>query len=187
MRPRVLQVAIWILLRLVPEGEREPLVGDLTEEYALRANAESSSRALKWCLRQVCASAPHLLLSGLARVGWMSTIGVALLAYLAVGVVEFIANWVMSRSFAHGVAAYNPLELLITVPMVVLIGYFAARFRRRAPAVLAAMMLLVVTAMTLWSAESMPLWYRITYFVVGPAAAIIGSSARARQSVRQRY
>ena len=41
---------------------------------------------------------------------------------------------------------------------------------------LGAMMLLVVTAMTVWSTESPPTSYRVAFFVVGPAAAFIGSA-----------
>ena len=184
MRHRALHAATWILFWLVPRREREPLVGDLTEEYALRANAVSSSAALKWYLQQVCASVPPLLWATLTRVAWISTVGVALLAYLAVGVVELIVNWAISSSFATGTVAYNALGLLVTSPMVVLIGYFAARFRRGAAIVLGAMMLLAVTAMTLWTTESLPPWLRIAYFFVGPAAAFVGSALRSLRPVR---
>jgi len=169
MRHQLPHVALWILSRLVSEGEREPLVGDLAEEYALRASAVSSSAALKWCLRQVWASVPAVLWARLTRVPWISTIGVALLAYIAVGVVELTVN---------RATAYNPLGMLITFPMVVLIVYFAARLRRNAGLVLATLMLVSVTAMTLWGAESVPLWYRIAYFFAGPSATLVGSVLR---------
>jgi len=42
-----LGVALWILSRLVPEREREAFVGDLIEEYSLRAREVSSSAALR--------------------------------------------------------------------------------------------------------------------------------------------
>ncbi len=170
-------MVIWILSRLVPESEREPLVGDLTEEYALRASAASSSAALKWCLRQVCASVPTVLWARLTRGAWISTVGVALLAYIAVGLVELIVNWAISSSSAE-----NPLGMLITFPMVVVIGYFAARVRRSAALVLAAMMLSAVTLMTLSADEVMPAWYRIAYFVVGPVAAFSGKVLRSLRS-----
>jgi hypothetical protein len=183
-RHRTLQVAVWILSRLVPESEREPLLGDLAEEYALRANAASSSAALKWYLRQVCASVPPLLWTRLTRAEWISTVGVALLGYVAVGIVELIVNWAISSSPAPGAAAYSPLGPLITFPVVVLIGYFAARFRPGAAIVLGAMMLVAVGMMTLWSTESVPVWYRVVYFVAGPAAAFIGSALRSRPRAR---
>ncbi len=127
MRHRAVDVATWMFSRLVSKGEREPLLGDLAEEYALRTNAASASAAFKWYLRQICASAPPLLYAQLARAGWIATAGVALLAYIGAGLAELMVHRVISSS----PAVYNPLGLVITFPMVVLIGYFAARFRRR--------------------------------------------------------
>jgi hypothetical protein len=166
MLHRAVHVATWILARLVSKGEREPLLGDLAEEYALRTNTASASAAFKWYLQQICASAPALLYAQLTRSAWIATAGVALLAYIAVGVVELIVNRVISSSSA---AAYNPLGLIITFPMVVLIGYFAARFRRRAAIVLGAMMLLAVTVRT---ASTTATWYRIAYFFVGACGGV---------------
>jgi Solute carrier family 35 len=179
MRHLILRIATWILSRLAQAEHRESLVGDLTEEYALRANATSSSAACNWQLRQIYASTSSLLWYRLAHAAWISTLGVALLAYIVVGVVEFTANWAILHALPTGTRTYTPLELIITVPAVMLIGYFAARFRRAAAAVLGVMMLLVVTAMMLSSTEHMPLWYQIVYFWVGPAAAFIGGRLRA--------
>jgi hypothetical protein len=181
MLHRAVHVATWILARLVSKGEREPLLGDLAEEYALRTNTASASAAFKWYLQQICASAPALLYARLTRATWIGTTGVALLAYIAVGLVELIVNWAISSSSA---VAYNPLGMVITFPMVVLIGYFAARFRRRAAIVLGAMMLLAVTVMTASTTEITPLWYRIAYFFVGPAATFIGSALRSLRQPR---
>ncbi len=178
MRQRGFQMLLWIVSRLVPKREREPLVGDLSEEFALRANASSSSAALQWCLRQVCASAPPLMWANLRRSAWISTLGVAMLAYIAVGIVEFGVNWGMSLASGQASAAYNPAGMLIPFPMVVTIGYFAARRRSGAPVVLATLMLTAVTVMTLSAGESVPLWYRCAYFVAGPAAAVIGGALR---------
>ena len=184
MRERALHVATWAVSWLAPRNQREALMGDLAEEYALRAGAASSAAAFRWCLRQVCRSAVPLLGISLARAAWLSTVGVALLAYIAVGVVEAMVNWAIASSAASPPLAYNPLSMLITFPMVVIIGYFAAGWRHRAVFVLAAMMLLSVTAMTLWASESMPTWYRIAYFLVGPAAVFIGSALHSRQPAR---
>jgi peptidoglycan/LPS O-acetylase OafA/YrhL len=181
MRHRAVHVATWLLSRIVSKSERKPLLGDLAEEYALRANTASSSVAFKWYLQQICASAAPLLCARLTRAAWMATVGVALLAYIAVGLVELIVNRAISSSSA---ISYNPLGLVITFPMVVLIGYFAARFRRRAPIVLGAMMLLAVTVMTVSSTENTPQWYRIAYFFVGLAAALIGSALRSLRPPR---
>jgi hypothetical protein len=174
----ILHLATWILSRLANSKDRESLVGDLAEEHAVRARATSPAAAFKWRLRQVCASTLPLLWYRLTRTAWISTLGVALLAYIAVAVVEFGANRMILRSLRMGTQTYTPLELIITVPAVVLIGYFAARCRRRAATVLGLMMLPVVIAVTLSSTEHTPVWYRIVYFIVGPASAFIGEGLR---------
>lgn len=173
MHHSAMHATTWIFSWLVPKDVREPLMGDLAEEYALRVKALSSSAALRWYLRQLGASIPPLLWTRLTRAVWLSTLGVAVLAYFAVGVVQVIIRWAISSSSA---TPYNPLDLIIVFPMVVLIGYFAERFRRRAAIVLGAMMLIAITAMTVWATESSPLWYRVAWFFVGPAAALIGSA-----------
>ncbi|HUN76239.1 MAG TPA: hypothetical protein VMU40_17105 [Steroidobacteraceae bacterium] len=105
----------------------------------------------------------------------------ALLAYVAVGVVELAVNHVFVLSSARPDAVYNPLGMAVTFPLVVLIGYCAAALRRRAPIVLGAMMLCAVTLMTFSSTEAVPAWYRAAYFIVGPAAALMGSVWHSRR------
>jgi hypothetical protein len=184
IRHRALHVATWAFSWLAPRYQREALLGDLAEEYALRAKAGSSSAAVKWYLQQLCASAPPLLWARVSQAGWLATAGVALLAYIAVGVVELIVDRAIASSSASSTAAYNPLFMVTTFPPVVLVGYFATRLRPKAAIVLAAMMLLTVTAMTLWTTEIMPLWYRVAYFLVGPAAIFLGSALRSLRTPR---
>jgi hypothetical protein len=168
----------WLFSWVVPRSQREVLLGDLAEEYAMRANADSSSAAFQWYIRQIVASVPHLAWGRVTQLAWLATAAVGLLSYIAVGIVELIVNWAISRSFAPGTVGYNPLGMLVTFPMVVLIGYLAATYRRGAAVVLGALMLLAVTVMTFSAAESMPTWYRIAYFCVGPAAVLLGSILR---------
>ena len=184
IRHRALHVATWAFSWLAPRSQREALLGDLAEEYSLREAAGSSSAAAKWYLRQLCVSAPTLLWARVSHAGWLATTGVALLAYIAVGVIEVIAGRATASSSATGTAPYNPLFMVTTFPPVVLVGYFATRLRPKAAIVLAAMMLLTVTAMTLWSTEIMPPWYRIAYFLVGPAAIFLGSALRSLRAPR---
>ena len=183
-RHRAVSVATWILSRLAPKNERDPLVGDLIEEYSLRSSTTSSSAALSWYMKQVLASAPLLLRIRLVQAAWISTIGAALIAYIAVAVAELSVDWAISNWTAAGAFAYKPLGLIILFPIVVLIGYVAARFRRGAPIVLGVMMLLVVTTMMLSTTESMPPWYGVAYFAMGPAAAFIGAALRSLRPAR---
>ena len=173
-RPAVLSMASWMLSRFVPMADRESLLGDLAEEHASRAASQSTAAASRWLLRQIGASIPPLLWSGLRRAAWPATLGVALLGYVAIAVMQLCIHWALGQS-----ATYGAQPLLIVAPMVAVVGYLADRWRRRAALVLAVMMLLAMTAMTVWTTEDAPLWYRAAYFLVGPAAAVIGGALRA--------
>ena len=121
----------------------------------------------------------------LTRTAWLSTLAVALLAYVAVGVVQLAVKWAMAVSAAPGsVYAYSLLGMCVSFPMVVLIAYVAARFRRSAAVVLGALMLTAITLMTLLAHEHLPVWLRIAYFVVGPTAALIGIALRSPRLTR---
>jgi len=184
MRHPALRLVTWVFSRLVPKNIREPLIGDLAEEYEQRAKAPSSSAALRWYLQQLCASVPSLLWARLTRGAWLSTLGVALLGYFAAGVADFLVKWAMPNWTANGTFEPDPLGLIITFAMMVLIGYLAERLRRRAAIVLGVMMLLTVIAMTVGAAGGPPLWYRLAYFLAVPSAAVIGGVLRSALSVR---
>ena len=168
-----LLAATWFFSRLVPKVDREHLIGDLAEEYARRARTGSSSVAARWYLRQICASTVPVMRIRLGRAEWLATLGVALLGYLAVAAVQLMIYWALPTAYGP---TYDPLGLVVLFPVIVLIGYFAERSRRRAAMVLAAMMLLAITALTVLTTENAPLWYRVAYFVVGPVAALVGSA-----------
>jgi hypothetical protein len=170
MRHRIVELAAWILSRLARCRESEALVGDLLEEYALRAAKGPHSAALRWYLQQILISGLYLILARFTQSPWLSTGAVALLAYTIVGVAEFTIKKTISNS--------PVINMLITFPVVVLIAYFAGRFRRGAPVVMAALMLLAVTIMTLMVDENLSLWYRIAYFLVGPSAVFVGGALR---------
>jgi hypothetical protein len=169
--PVALALATWLLARLAPKDDREPLIGDLEEEYALRVRADSSYAPRMWYLRQICSSIPPVLRIRLSREAWLATLGVALLAYLAVGLGQLAVGWAIPSSLEP---TYNPLGLIVTFPVIVLIGYFAELSRRGAAIALAALMMLAITAITLLIAVNAPVWYHAAYFFVGPVGAIVG-------------
>ena len=171
--PLALNMATWLLSRLASEDEREPMIGDLEEEYALRVRTDSSCAPLVWYLRQICSSIPPVIGVRFSRAAWLATFGVALVAYFAVGLGQLVIYWAIPGSSAP---TYDPLGVILTFPLVVLIGYFAEQSRRRAAIVLAAIMLFAITAVTLLIAENAPFWYHAAYFVVGPVGAWVGGA-----------
>jgi hypothetical protein len=185
MHPPTLRAMTWLFFRLVPKDFREPLTGDLAEEYAARAKATSSVAALKWYLRELCASVPPMLWIRLTRATWIATLAVALLAFIAASIVNFVVRRAIPNWTADGAFIDTPLAFLIILPAVGLIGFLAERLRRRAAFVLGALLLLVVTVMGLASPDmkiSPPLWFKAVWFLLGPAAAIGGMLCSVRRS-----
>jgi peptidoglycan/LPS O-acetylase OafA/YrhL len=171
----------WIFSRLVPKDLREALIGDLMEEYARRSNASSPAAARKWYLRQICASILPMLWMRLRRATWLVTLGVALISYLAVAIVQPFVRRALSTSFASSFLAFDLIALFATIT---LIGFFAERLRRWASLVLGVLLLATLIVMTASSTADVPLWYRISYFFVVPAAAVLGSVLSSRRSTR---
>lgn len=179
MRNRALSVVLWLFSLLVGRDDREPMIGDLLEEYAARSRKVGNNRAFIWILRQACISAPIWIRARLARAAWPATLGIAMLAWLAIAVVETLVNRA-TAAWLSADEAYNPAAMFITMPLVMGIAFIATRVRRQAAAALALLMLLAVTLMTLTAHEVMPLWFRIAYFVVGPVATWMGARLQAR-------
>src|ERR1700749_5082773 len=113
MRPRNVPFVLLVFSWLAPRRHRNALLGDLAEEYALRASETSSSSASIWYLRQICGSVLPLLWSRFQQSVWVSTLGVALCAYIAVAIVELVVNWMLTNASTP----YDPLRIIVAFPM----------------------------------------------------------------------
>ena len=171
MQHPALRAATRIFSWLVPKEFREPLIGDLTQEYSRRAQTVDSSAALKWYLKEICASIPPLLWTRITRSAWISTLGVAVVAYVAVFMTQMIIFRMIYTSFGF---VPRPIDLTVSFLIVACMGYAAERLRRRAAIVLGAIALLVATTMVVLTPQTSPLWFRIALPLVGPVAAFVG-------------
>ena len=157
--------------RLEPAAEREALLGDLHEEHSLRSAAGSPTAARTWLRRQLCASILHFAWCRAKAVAWISTAGVAVLAYVAIGVIDYLIK--------RGVAVSPVAGLLLTFIAATLVAYVAGLLRRGAPIVLATMLLLAIIVMTLSASGSGPWWQRLGYFLLGPVTASMATGLHA--------
>jgi hypothetical protein len=165
-----LRIATRMLSWLVPPDHRQALLGDLAEEYAQRARHHSSSAVGWWYLRQLGASLPSLLWFALTQTAWLSTLGMALLAFLAANETQFLIRQRIASSFA---GAHAELNLMFFVPAVALSGYFSEGLRRRSAIVLGVMMLVSIIPM-IFDGSNSPVWLRIAWLLLGPVAALPG-------------
>jgi hypothetical protein len=167
IRSLPLRVATWLLTRLLPKDLRESVLGDLNEEYA-RHRAASSPAGTRWYLWQLCRSVLPLLWLCLTRNAWLSTVAVALLAFLAFGETQSVIRWAISGSSAP---LHTALDLLLVFPAIVVIGYCAEWLRPRSALLLGIVMAVTIIWMQVQQTGSAPpVWYRAVWYLAGPAA-----------------
>jgi hypothetical protein len=172
--PALPQVAIWLLERLLPEADRDAIVGDLIEESALRARASTRTTTAWWCWGQVARSIPLLLWSELRHRHWLGTLGVALAAYVVTSLIESLGVAVISRLLRPDARLAPVLSAIVGLATMVLGGYVAASIRQGAAPALAAIILVVVAVLFMTMPNSAPLWYGLTFLIAGPVAALAG-------------
>ena len=181
-------IAIWLLECLLPAGDRDAVVGDLVEEYALRAGASTRATVALWCWGQVARSIPLVLLSDLRRRQWIHTLGVAIAAYVAAGALESVGLAVISRLLHPDAGLAALLGVIVGLATIVLGGYVAASIRQEAAPTLAGIIFIAVAVLMVTISDSAPLWYGFTFLIAGPLAALAGGrlnfTRRARRARR---
>lgn len=173
---------IWIsrlMESLLPRELGELAVGDLNEEFALRIRSRSRSRprggATAWFAMQAAASVPPLLVLSVRRLSWLRSLGVAVAAYLALGLVEPYMHRAMSLIIEPGFRMQLIIDLCIGF-MACACGGFLSTWAHRGSAVvysligtgfLASMMMTSVN-------PDLPFWFLATFLAVALVAPIVG-------------
>jgi hypothetical protein len=170
------RVASWLLARAVPEGSREAVLGDLHEEYALRVRSARVSTAGRWYWGQVCRSIPQLVWSSVRSGHWLPTLGIAVIVYIAAGILEFAVTRGIATLLAPDARVVTTVNLFFGLATIVLGGYVAAWIRPAAARALAAIVWFVVAILSVIASDSAPLWYGLTFLVGGPLAALAGGT-----------
>ena len=179
------RVATWLLGCFLPELDREAVLGDLVEEYGIRVRSASISNAAGWYWSQVWRSIPPVLWIGIRRGAWLSTVGVAIGAYIVAGMIEFVSVAAMARLFNPVGQTFPVLSVIVGLATMVLGGYLAAWIRPAAATVLAAIVIIVIVVLFVTMRDSAPLWYGFTFLIFGPVAALAGGTlCRVRRTGR---
>ncbi len=190
-----------ILAALVADGAlREPLLGDLAEEFAARCAQHGAAQARRWYRGQAVRSAPHLVAACWwpARAARRRRLG-ALLAGVAGGYLtllllhqaaQLVAGVLVGGAGAAG-WAFAACSLAAAGGCAVIGGYVAARALPDAPlaaalALAAACGALAVAGM-LVNGGVAPLWYwGGVQLLLLPLGACLGGLVRAREQARRR-
>jgi hypothetical protein len=175
-----LRVATWLLERVVPESNRDAVLGDLAEEYVLRARSADSLTVSRWYWGQVCRSIPRMVWGSVRSGRWLSTLGVAIGAYIAAGALEFAGTTAISRLLAPGASVDTLLNVVVGLTTIGIGGYFATWIRPGAATALAGIVMIVVAVLMVTMSDDVPLWYQLAFLIIGPLASLGGGSLRLR-------
>ena len=181
MPPRL---ATLLLRTVLPARDRETLLGDLLEEYALIAQHAAD----RWYWRQAFRSVAPILWSNIRRGGWLKTLGVALAAYLLVSLAmpsESVLTLIYPETPFHRDVVYIALSFMVCAWLTIVAGYFAARMRSGAPVVLAAVVAVMGVVSLIHTGDRAPFWYQLFLIVIGPLGAIAGGRLYARRKEKR--
>src|ERR1700689_1876793 len=90
-------LACWLLESVMPAPYREAMLGDLIEEYALRAESASPLGGSRWFWNQACRSVPSMVWSSLRSRDWLISMSIAMGVYIVLEVLEYGAHLAVSR------------------------------------------------------------------------------------------
>jgi hypothetical protein len=160
----------------LPELDRQAILGDLVEEYGIRVRSASTSNATSWYWSQVGRSIPPVLWASIRRGAWLSTVGVAIGAYVVAGMIEFASVAVLAKLLSPVGRVFTVLSVIVGLATMALGGYFAAWVRPAAATILAGIVIIVIVVLFLTMRDSAPLWYGLTFLIFGPLAALGGGA-----------
>jgi hypothetical protein len=165
----------WLLESVVPTRYREAMLGDLIEEYNLRAKSASPLAASRWFWSQACRSIPSTAWSCLRSGNWLISMSIAAGVYIVMAILKLAADSMISK-----VVAPQPATRVILAPIVFLAaaaigGCLAARVRRGAMISLALMVMITVAVSIERKVCTIPVpwWYEFGFLTLGPLAVLI--------------
>ena len=169
-------MATWLLERVLPEDDQDAILGDLIEEYELRARSATPRLASLWYWGQVCRSLPRMVSRSVSRGRWVPTLGIAIGAYITAGALELAGTVAISKVLSPHAPAYTFISLVVGLTTLALGGYCATWIRPGAGRVMAGIAMIVVAVLMMTMTGSAPLWYGFAFLILGPLATLAGGA-----------
>lgn len=182
MLPPRVRWAIRAFASVVPPRDVDVLIGDLEEEYALRAQSAAPRVIAVWYWSQVARSVPFLMWISVRRGGLLATIATAVIACLAQAIVEGATHAVATSLVGYGVPALTLLPVIVAIPSLALVSYVATRIRSGASIVLIALIVLAIAVQLMAKTEtSISTWNQLVALLCAPPAAFAGGALAIRR------
>jgi hypothetical protein len=167
--------ACWFLDSVIPVPYREALLGDLIEEYTLRAESASPLTASRWFWSQACRSVASVVWSSLRSGDWLISMSIAMGVYIAMGMLKFVADVTISKLLAPEQATYVVLAPVVFLTTTAIGGWVASRIRRSATIFLALIVMITVALLIDMRVCTIPVpwWYQFGFLTLGPLAVLM--------------
>jgi len=164
-----------LLESVVPARYREAMLGDLIEEYYLRAESASPLTASRWIWSQACRSVASIAWSSLRGGNWLISMSIAAAVYVVVRLLELAADVTISKLVAPQPATHVVLAPIVFLATAAIGGCVAARVRRGAIIYLALMVMITVVVAIERKVCTIPVpwWYEFGFLTLGPLAVLI--------------
>lgn len=165
----------WLLESVVPASYREAMLGDLIEEYNLRAESASPLIASRWIWSQACRSVASIAWSWLRSGNWLISMSIAAGVYIVMATLKLAADFSISKLVAPQPATHVVLAPIVFLAAAAIGGCVAARVRRGAIIYLALMVMLTVAVSIERRVCTIPVpwWYQFGFLTLGPLAVLI--------------
>jgi hypothetical protein len=169
------RVPCWLLEFILPVSYRQEMLGDLIEEYNLRANSTSTLELSLWFWNQTCRCIPSLIWSLLRNGDWLMRLLVAFGVYVAMAILRFAAGAAISKLVAPGETTRVVLAPIVFLVTTAIGGCVVARIRREATVSLALMVMVSVVVLIAIKicTTPVPWWYQFGFLTLGPASVLI--------------
>jgi hypothetical protein len=168
-------LATKLLTGVIHSNDRDALLGDLHEEYAARASA-SPPAAARWYWNQAIRSLPILLGRRASRGRWLSTLAIAIAAYVVVGALNAIGTWLVRWLGGSMLAGHIP-SAVIGLAAISSGAHLASRLRPSAGEVVGGLVIVMAVVMLRFPMDASPVWYQLIFLILGPLAAHLGSAS----------
>ena len=167
--------ACWLLASVVPAPYREAMLGDLIEEYTLRAESASPVAASRWFWSQACRSVPSMVWSSLRSRDWLISMSIAMGVYIIMGTLKFAADLTISKFATPQQTTYVIVAPIVFLATTSIGGCVAARIRRGATIFLALIVMITVAVLIAAKVCTIPVpwWYQFGFLTLGPLSVLL--------------
>jgi hypothetical protein len=151
------------------------MLGDLIEEYNLRAESASPLVATRWLWSQACRSVPFMVWSSLRSGNWLISMSIAAGVYMVMAMLKLAADLMISKLVAPQQATQVVIAPVVFLLAAAIGGCVAARARRGAMVFLALMVMITVAVSIELKVCTIPVpwWYEFGFLTLGPLAVLI--------------